>query len=238
MKDDLSKTFLRLFEKLERKSLLLVKSLTNNIDDAEKQIDDAIRQLYADMDDVSLQNANSLLSDDEKEQFYLDVERYHADALKVGASKAWLSYLNGMRSRKRVSRIQSANTHIRAAVMGLGEREVAVISDAIVASYEGAYYYTAYEIQRNLRQGWLTELLDVDDLTRALRKRWGTDGELFSGRIWNNKQKMMQAQENELKHSIMQGNNVNKAIKRIDKLMDTERYNARRHIRTESAYYA
>lgn len=229
--------FERTFEAIEKETLKRFRRIAKIIDSAERRLKDAIEKFYSNLEAVDLPSARHNLSEDEIKEFREDVEKHYADAIAIGATSAWLKYLFGMRSRKRVSHIEAVNTHIQAAIIYMGAHEIAITTDALTASYQGAYYNTAYEIQRNLGLGWPINLLD-DDMAKALRKRWGSDGELFSGRIWNNKHKMMATLESELKHSVMQGKDVQESIRKISKLMDTTKYNTERLIRTESAYYA
>lgn len=77
----------------------------------------------------------------------------------------------------------------------------------------------------------LTPVIDIRQLSEAVLYNWS--GEMFSDRIWTNKDKMIEQLRAEMVMQIAKGSNVNKLAEKFAHVMGVSHYNAHRLIHTE-----
>lgn len=96
------------------------------------------------------------------------------------------------------------------------------------------YYRTAYAIQRGLNSAKV--LSDVNTYALdVLKTPWFGDGEQFSSRIWQARDKLAVNLERELTHAFIRGDNPNRLTDRVAFLFKTNQNNSARLLQTEYA---
>ena len=100
----------------------------------------------------------------------------------------------------------------------------------------------AYEIQKGYGVGFKVAGIDSEQLDKAIKKPWASDGKNFSDRIWSKKTQMVDTLHGEIIRSMLTGGNTKEAISIMQKYVRNDvknaKYAAARLIRTESAYFA
>lgn len=100
----------------------------------------------------------------------------------------------------------------------------------------------AYEVQRGYGVGFKVTGIDSEQLDKAIKKPWASDGKNFSDRIWSKKTQMVDTLHGEIIRSMLTGGNTKEAISIMQKYVRNDvknaKYAAARLIRTESAYFA
>lgn len=103
--------------------------------------------------------------------------------------------------------------------------------------YKDGCYRSMYEIQKGLNVGFDMAKLDDNLVKRVVNKPWHLDGSDFSSSVWNNKAKLVGQLDQELSRMVLTGSGPDKAIRNIQKAMDTSKNNASRLVMTEQAYF-
>ena len=121
----------------------------------------------------------------------------------------------------------SLTTGIIAAETDIGIKEVARFA------YTDGLYHTAYDIQEGV--GVYADFAKVDErqIKTVLSKPWKEEN--FSERVWDNRGKLLDRMQEHLSFSLMTGENVDKAAKRLADDMDVSLSAAKRICRTEAA---
>lgn len=75
-------------------------------------------------------------------------------------------------------------------------------------------------------------------LDRVISKPWTLDKEMFSDRIWRQKNALVNWVQTEMTQSLLRGDSPDKAIKSISKQFNVSKSQTGRLVMTESAYFA
>lgn len=99
--------------------------------------------------------------------------------------------------------------------------------DLMASTYQKVFT----ELGIDLGELTLSHVIDVRQLVEAVTYNWS--GEMFSDRIWANKDAMIEQLRQEMLLQISKGSNVNKLAEKFAHIMGVGHYNAHRLIHTE-----
>ncbi|HEX3022207.1 MAG TPA: minor capsid protein [Lachnospiraceae bacterium] len=193
-------------------------------------------QRFADNNGISLPKARQLLSAGEMKELKWTVEEYIKRGKENAITQEWMQELENASVRVHINRLESIKLQIQ------HQMEVAYgnlhdgLDNLLTDMYANTYYQTAYEIQKGLGVGKSLAKLDNSKIKNVLSKPWTADAKTFSNRIWSNKDKLINTVYTNLTQSIIRGDDPNKAIGNITKVMETSRKQAGRLVMTESAF--
>lgn len=223
--NDMSREYCREVDKSFRRSIATVES------DLEKWYN-----RLAVNNEVSLLRAKQMLNDKELQEFKWTVEEYVKYGEKNSITQEWLKELENASSKAHIERLESIKIQLQNQVeVAYGSLEDG-LSTTLGKIYENSYYKTGYEIQKGLNVGSSMAAIDNDKIGKAIKRPWATDNNNFSSRIWKNKQQLINNLNTNLTQSIIRGEDPQRAINNISRIMNTSKSNVGRLVMTESAF--
>lgn len=232
------------FEQLEdaenKISSQTLKEVEGYYNEAIKQIELDIEKWYrrfAKNNNISMADARQWLTGKDLTEFKWDVKDYIKAGKENAVTQQWMKELENASAKFHIFKLESLKIKTQNSLEQLYAKYQTSVTGAVQSVYKSGYYHTAYELQKGLGVGWDISGLDQKQIEKIISKPWAVDGVNFSGRIWSNKEKLIQTLHNELTQNVMIGGDVDKAINNIAKMMNTSKSNAERLILTEGAYF-
>ena len=199
----------------------------------------AWHQRLAANNNLSYAGARKLLTLDELEEFHWTVREYIKKGKENAISGEWAKQLENASARRHISQYESIKLQLQHRVELISKARDTVTTEAAKRAYIDSYYHTAFEIQRGFGVGYSFQSIDESMLDKILARPWTADGQTFSGRIWNDRNKLVDNIQQELTRLLVAGTTTpDKAISAIAARLDTTRENAGRLVMTESAYFS
>lgn len=203
-----------------------------------KQIEKWLNRI-ADENGVSYEKARQMLRKGELDEFRWDVQQYIEKGRENANTGEWDHELENASARAHITRLDAMKLQLRNFVEEAYGVELAATGKALTKIYEDSYYHTAYEVQKGVGVGWQVGGVNQKALDMAVRNPWAPDGKNFSDRIWENKTKMVGELHRELTRQIATGDSPDRAIKAMEKYVDSSVKNAKMKagtlVMTESA---
>ena len=203
-----------------------------------KQIEKWLNRI-ADENGVSYEKARQMLRKGELDEFRWDVQQYIEKGRENANTGEWDHELENASARAHITRLDAMKLQLRNFVEEAYGVELAATGKALTKIYEDSYYHTAYEVQKGVGVGWQVGGVNQKALDMAVRNPWAPDGKNFSDRIWENKTKMVGELHRELTRQIATGDSPDRAIKAMEKYVDSSMKNAKMKagtlVMTESA---
>ena len=229
------------FEELEHFNHQRGKSFYHEI---EKQYQNAMSALEKDIsswyirfsrnNEISYQEARCLLNSRELKEFRWNVDQYMQKA-KDNIDGRWSRQLENASAKVHITRLDALEMqmqqHIEELFGNYNDQTGEYLSDL----YTDNFYRTAYEIARGTGVGTNFARLDKKMVDLVIHKPWASDGKEFSGRIWENRSKLVNTLHSELTTAIIKGDAPQKTIKAVAKKMDVSRSQAENLVLTETA---
>lgn len=195
-------------------------------------------QRFATENDITLAEANKLLTTQELDEFRWTVEEYIKYGQENAVSQAWYKQLKNASARVHVSRLDSLKLQLQAQAEALHGAQTELLETSLAEVYERGYYHTAFELQKGIGVGWTLHGLTDGTIKKVLARPWTLDAQTFSDRIWANKQALVNSVNTQLTQTIMRGAAPDKAIKAIADRFKVSRSQAGRLVMTETAAFA
>lgn len=193
---------------------------------------------FAENNEISLADAKKLLTSQELKELKWDVEEYIEKGRTLNYSKQWAKELENASVRAHIGRYEALQLQMQQQAEALYGGQLDGIDNMLRDTYQDGYYRTAYEVQKGFGVGWNFAALDERKIGKAVARPWGVDGKNFSGRVWENKTKLIGTLNKTLTQSIIRGEAPDKAIKEISRVMEVDKRKAGRLVMTESAFIA
>ena len=202
----------------------------------QKEID-AFYARYATAEGVTLSELRKLLTKQELSSFKSSLNEYAkvAKTIQNGtASSYYYDYLKKLALRMNISRLEALKADITSYIMKLGIEEENIVASSMRDSYSESYYRTAYDVQQFEGKGKRVSQLNERNLNTALNEQW--QGNNYSGRIWNNKEKLLSELENTFVRGIAVNMDPDDLSREISKNTGVSFRNAQRLVYTETAH--
>lgn len=232
----------QLEDALNAKNRQTYAELERIFDRAMRDIDKAIRRWYTrylmNNDDISLAEAKRRLSKRELEEFKWDVQEYIRKGRENGVSADWAKQLENASARVHISRLEALKLELQQYIEEVYGQEQTAMQRHLEDTYRDTYYHQAFEVYQGIGAGWTFAEIDDDYLTKVLAKPWAPDRYNFSQRIWKNKEKLLTNAHQIISRHLILGNDPQKPIDELAKVMGVSKRNAGRLVMTESAYFA
>lgn len=218
----------QLFNAQDKSDDKLVSRMSKEYDRTAKAIDKEIASYYAKYaeDDV-IEYRKLVIGLDKKEKYllYQDVEKFvkkypeHADLMPVRKSVYKLNRLEGLQ------------LSVRQHLLELGSLEQAEFDKMMKEAYERGYLSSMNGLENR------EAFFKVDDkvMQATLNQGW-IDGKNFSDRIWDNKEKLINTLNNEIRDGLIRGDSYKKMIDIVENRTGVGISSAKRLVFTESAY--
>lgn len=195
-------------------------------------------QRFATNNEISLDQAKQLLKTNELKELQWSVEDYIKYGKENVIDQRWMKELENASSRVHISRLQSLQLQLQQHVERLYGEQIEGFERLMKETYQDQYYHTAFEIQKGFEVGFTLQALDEVQLSKIISKPWTADGSTFSGKIWRDKNLLLDTLHTELIQSIVRGESPQRMISVIQNKMNTSRSNATRLVMTESAFFS
>lgn len=108
------------------------------------------------------------------------------------------------------------------------------MEDLLEDVYEEAYYRTIYSIEQGTGIGIAFTKVNQEAIKQVLTYKWS--GDMFSSRIWRNRDKLITTLKDELTKGLVQGISIHEMARNLRDKMNTSTFNASRIIRTETNF--
>lgn len=110
------------------------------------------------------------------------------------------------------------------------------VSDRFYEKYiPDAYYHSIFDLQQQSGIGFTFSKIDPQEIKQVMETSWL--GSNYSERIWGNTQSLAKAVQKELAISLLTGRSAHDAANAIDAQFGKGKFNAKRLLRTETAYF-
>lgn len=187
---------------------------------------------FADNNDLSMAEAKKILEAGELKEFHWTLEEY---AKKAAKGSAWAKEVENASTRVHLSRLEAMRLDLKGVVESAVPEDLKWLFEEV---YERAYYGAGHEIARGFGTTFPMQKIDDKALDRVMRKPWTTDARTFSDRLWENKAKLIAELQDTLARGLILGTSQDKLIREMRDKMGTSYANARRIVRTESAFFS
>ncbi|NFD56111.1 phage head morphogenesis protein [Clostridium botulinum] len=187
---------------------------------------------FSQNNEISLQEARRLLTSNELQEFKMDLKEFTGKA-KENKNLQWEKELNNVSYKVRVTRLQALQTQIRNQIENLYTKQQSEATNLLGGIYEDTYYRNIFEVHKGLGIGINFAKLDTNTINKAITEPWY--GGNYSGRIWNNKDKLIMELQTNLTQAFIRGDSIDKTSKAIAERMNVAKNRARTLVNTESA---
>lgn len=221
-------------------SVSYVNELETKYRKAEQTIQAKINAWYgrfADNNKISMTEARKWLNTKELEELKWNVDEYIKYGKKNAIDGKWANELENASAKFHISRLEALKLECRQQIEQLTGGMVDGLDAHLQNVYKDGYYRALFEVQKGCGIGFDVAKLDDNYVKRVVNKPWHLDGSDFSSSVWNNRAKLIGQLDQELSRMVLTGSSPDKAIRNIQKAMNTSKSNASRLIMTEQAYF-
>ncbi|WP_039237529.1 minor capsid protein [Clostridium sp. K25] len=190
-------------------------------------------QRFASNNQVTLDEARRLLNSNELSEFKMDLKEFRNKA-KNNIDDIWEQELNNVYYKVRISRLQALQTQINNEIRLLYSKQQEGGTSLLNNMYEDTYYRNIYEVHKGLGIGVNFAKLDTRTIEKVMSEQW--QGNNYSSRIWNDKEKLIRELRVNLTQSFIRGDTIDKTSKIMSERMNVAKNRARTLVNTESSY--
>lgn len=218
----------------------IYRDIERSLDQAQAKIQKEIESWYtrfAINNNVDMSVAKQLLDNESLKELKWDVKEYIKRGRENALTGEWEKQLENASAKVHIRKLEAIQIRIQAAIENTFRDQTQIIDNAIKSVYEDSYYRTIYEMQHSMGIGFDISKLDKNKVHTFMVKPWANDGNNFSTRIWQNKNKLLKELHRGLLQNVVLGETPKRLINHIANTMRTTRNNARRLIMTEISYF-
>lgn len=209
----------------------------NSLAELEKEIQ-AFYGRYAEENGLTLAEVHKRLDPKQLKSAQEEIKRYYdfAEPAKIGKkmSREYRDELRRLSARAYMSRLEEVKARLKHLVIKLAAEENKAYDKAMKEAYAEAHAQTSYTIDKGLGFSEGYSAPDGDTLAKAVNEKWL--GENYSGRIWEDKGRLLTSIENELLTGIAQGHNPRKIADAMATKYGQDYRNCERLARTETLH--
>ncbi|MCM1223390.1 MAG: minor capsid protein [Lachnospiraceae bacterium] len=205
----------------------------------EKEIE-AFYGRYAGMNGLSIVDVKKRLNPNELKSYAEETKRYYdmVDPSKIGKDMAE-SYRKELRyqsARSYMSRLEALKTDLKHIVVDLGGKERQGMETTLEKIYSDTYAMTrcAADVYRGFSTGFAR--LNHEQLNSAVHQKWL--GSEFSGRVWQDKGKLIDSLNTTFLQGVARGQNPRKIAEQMSESLGANYSACERLVRTETAHIA
>lgn len=217
---------------------MTVEELSANFDKALRRLTVEIEnwyKRYATENGITLEEARKQLNKRELADFKMTLEEYIEQAKREDLSKEHQRMLENASIRARLDRMQALYISVVHEIERLSKAEDDSLSQLLRETYETTTYKTAHLTQTVLGEYNIVPKVADHVVDVVIKKPWAPDGKDFSGRIWDDRTKLVQSIQNDFVQSVLAGDGMAKMTESLATRMKVSQSNARRLVETETA---
>lgn len=222
----------KVFKKSEDLNKELAKQYLIAINDILTQIQ-AFYQKYATENGLSYKDAQIQLNQVELQDYNIRMQQLRQQYKATGNPRL-LAEMNKLQTKAKITRLEALLDQLIGRINLLTHEVETQIAEHLKEVYEMGYYQTSYNIQAGLGVTAFVPRLNEEAIKLAIQYPWS--GEMFSERIWANRDRLVKELRQVLIQGLIQGTSVPKMTKLLKDRMGVNRSYAERIIRTESNF--
>lgn len=192
-----------------------------------------IYERYQNKFDISEAEALMLLNQDITPEHIKELSEKLADLKGIEANEV-LKELESPAYRKRIERLQQLQDNIDKMMKDVYKQEKDVSTDHYIEQYGNSYYHEVYDVMNATGLDYSFGYVDHKELDRIVGSKWS--GKNYSERIWGNTQALGKELKTQLSLAYLTGKQERDIAEDLAFKFSTSASNARRLVRTESAY--
>lgn len=156
------------------------------------------------------------------------------EGLKGTAANEIIKELESPAYRARIERLENLQSEIDRLMKDVYQQEKKVSTNHYVDQLNDSYYREIYDLKKRTGFDFSFSNVNEKEMDRILRTNWS--GENYSARIWGNTQGLARDLKEQMVLAYLTGKNESDIAAEIANKFATGASNARRLVRTESAY--
>jgi SPP1 gp7 family putative phage head morphogenesis protein len=194
---------------------------------------DAFLQRYATENKMTLQEAEKALQGVELDTYMVRMKSLLA---KYQATKNpfILADIQKLTAQGQITRLEALMNELTVQIGLLTHNQQITIEEFLSETYEDSYYRSIYNVQSGIGVGVAFAKVNKDAVIEAIQYKWS--GDMFSSRIWKNKDNLITALRQELTVGLVQGRSTQNMSRNLKEKLGTSYSNANRIIRTEANF--
>ena len=185
---------------------------------------------------ISANEARKLLAADELREFHWNVEEYIQRGKESNYSDKWKKMLENASAKMHISRLDAMKLQIQQQIEVLYGNQVDGLDELIHNMYTEGFNRSAYTLDTGMGVHYNLATTDPRRIDAIINRPWADDGKTFSERLWRDKDKLVNALQQEMTQAVTRGDKLGDAVKNISKRMGAAKSSAARLVMTESAF--
>lgn len=194
---------------------------------------------YAIENEIDLSTTKKRLTPDELLNFNEQAKKYLDEVKRLGDlafTKQYKKHLKQLSGKAYISRLQELIVNINHEIEMLNIKYNEELGETLKTGYEDSYYKSMYNVQKQIEIEHSFTRPSKVQLEAAIKERW--NGQNYSDRIWNNKEKLISQLEITLSQQFVRGHGPREVAREFSAKMGTSYNNSVRLVRTEMNYIA
>lgn len=185
---------------------------------------------------ISANEARKLLAADELREFHWNVEEYIQRGKESNYSDKWKKMLENASAKMHISRLDAMKLQIQQQIEVLYGNQVDGLDELMHNMYTEGFNRSAYTLDMGMGVHYNLATTDPRRIDAIINRPWADDGKTFSERLWRDKDKLVNALQQEMTQAVTRGDKLGDAVKNISKRMGAAKSSAARLVMTESAF--
>lgn len=148
--------------------------------------------------------------------------------------KEYEKLLSAYTKKGEITRLELLQVEMEKELLHLHDRMQVNIYEVLSSEYQNHYYKTVFQTQKGLGFGKSFVTLNTGAIQKAVLKTYHASS--YSKRIWGHHKQLSKEFREQITTGMIKGESIDKLTKRIVKRMDVSKSNAKRLVRTETAY--
>lgn len=191
-------------------------------------------QRYAKENKITYAEARERLSNADHKRFRDRQAAYLAEVELLGNNPQYASYLRSLSGKAYITKVEEILANIRYHIETMSTKYLDGTSQMMKTAYEDGFYKTLYDVHLGVGFGMSFTALGSDQLEAAVKEKW--NGDNYSGRIWQNRDKLVQSLNTIIPQEFVRGRSVQQIARDLSDRLDVSYRSAVRLVRTELNY--
>ena len=144
--------------------------------------------------------------------------------------------LENASAKMHISRLDAMKLQIQQQIEVLYGNQVDGLDGLMHEMYTEGFNKSAYTLDTGMGVHYNLATTDPRRIDAIINRPWADDGKTFSERLWRDKDKLVNALQQEMTQAVTRGDKLGDAVKNISKRMGAAKSSAARLVMTESAF--
>lgn len=210
-----------------------LKSVYQTALDDTQQVVDVLYSRYAEKGGINAFELRRELSQVERKGLYKRIDELYK-TYKVNPSDGILFEIEKLSLKTRIDRLDDVMLTISSRLSDSNSLVVNSTRDFLTEQYSEAFNHNVFNVFQGLGEGRAFNQVNENLVKQAINFQWSGDN--FSGRLWDNKNKLVTVIRDTVTQGAAQGKSIQQMTKDLAGKLESNYSNARRIVRTETAY--